>query len=386
MDHSSNNLAPMTRRLEDRWLLTAAQEVLLGGKAEVRPSSDGVDWRFLRQQASLHALGPCLAQYCEARASEVPSPIMEELRQELANVRAYNFFLLQELTRVSGLLEASDVRVVAWKGPALAVIAYRDAGLRQCADLDLLVCPTQMDAAVAVLAGNGYQEQTVETGGHTRNFERATPKVVVEVHQMVAQSYFSMPLEVATLLDGTMRVPALGGSILVPGPEKLLLLLCVHGSKHIWERLIWICDVVLLIRANPQLDWERLWWTAKNCRGERMLSLGLLLAEGLAPGCVPEQVMERCQRDKAAIRLAGRAGGWLFMPRHSYFHGLKRAWFLLAMREKQQDRWPLLKRFCQQVITPGEADRAVVALPGWCDCLYYVVRPVRLLFKVLASK
>jgi hypothetical protein len=386
MDHSSTSIVPMTRRLEDRWLLAAAQEVLLGGKADVMPSSDGMDWRFLRQQASLHALGPCLAQYCETWASEVPSPVMEELRQELANVRAYNFFLLQELTRVTGLLEAAGVRVLAWKGPALAVIAYQDAGLRQCADLDLLVCPAQMDAAVAVLMRNGYQEQAVETGGHTRNLERALPKVVVEVHQMLAQPHFSVPLEVEALLSGAMKIPTLAGSIPVPSPESLLLLLCVHGSKHIWERLIWICDVALLIRAHPQLNWEGLWSEAKSCRGERMLALGLLLADGLAPGCVPGRVMERCRRDTTAIRLARRAGEWLLLPLHPHFHGLKRAWFLLAMREKQQDRWPLLKRYIQQAIAPGQADRAVVALPAWCNFLYYLVRPFRLLFRVFTSK
>ena len=117
-----------------------------------------------------------------------------------------------------------------------------------------------------------------------------------------------------------------------------------------------------------------------------MLALGLLLAEGLAPGCVPEVVRERCRRDTVAIRLAARACEWLFMPQHSYYHGLRRAWFLLAMREKQRDRRPLIKRFCQQAITPGEADRAMFALPAWCGFLHYAVRPLRLLFKVLVSK
>jgi hypothetical protein len=386
MDQSDSSTAPMARCLEDRWLLTAVQGVLLGGSMDAPLSSEGVDWKFLRQQASLHALGPCLAQYCESRGDAVPPTAKAELQQELADVRAYNFFLLQELTRVTGLLEAAGVRVLAWKGPALAVIAYQDAGLRQCADLDLLVCPAQAEAAVAVMVNSGYREQAVETGGHTRNLERAIPKVVVEVHQMVAQPYFSVPLSVETLLADAVRAPSLTGSVPVPAPENLLLLLCVHGSKHVWDRLIWICDVVLLLRTHPQLSWERVWQTAANCRAERMLALGLLLAEGLAPGCVPEVVRERCRRDKVAIRLAARACEWLFMPRHSYYHGLRRAWFLLAMREKQRDRRPLIKRFCYQAITPGEADRAMFALPVWCDFLYYAVRPLRLLLKMLASK
>ncbi|MCA9471117.1 MAG: nucleotidyltransferase family protein [Nitrospira sp.] len=45
--------------------------------------------------------------------------------------------------------------------------------------------------------------------------------------------------------------------------EELLLILCVHGSKHVWEELKWVCDVTELIRAQ-QIGWMRLLQLAED--------------------------------------------------------------------------------------------------------------------------
>jgi hypothetical protein len=36
------------------------------------------------------------------------------------------------------------------------------------------------------------------------------------------------------------------------GPEDMLLFLCVHGGKHQWTRLAWICDVAEFIREAQE--------------------------------------------------------------------------------------------------------------------------------------
>ena len=50
-------------------------------------------------------------------------------------------------------------------------------------------------------------------------------------------------------------------------PEKTLLVLCMHGSKHAWSRLIWICDVAQLLAACPGLDWNKVNREAKRLGG-----------------------------------------------------------------------------------------------------------------------
>jgi len=49
-----------------------------------------------------------------------------------------------------------------------------------------------------------------------------------------------------------------GRKIPTMAAERLLLFLCVHGAKHCWERMAWICDVSGLIRGHVPLDWDKL--------------------------------------------------------------------------------------------------------------------------------
>ena len=64
-------------------------------------------------------------------------------------------------------------------------------------------------------------------------------------------------------------------------PEDLLLVLCLHGSKHCWERLAWICDVAELIGANPELDWNEIMRRSAALNIEKAVMLGLDLASEL---------------------------------------------------------------------------------------------------------
>ncbi|MGV3753958.1 MAG: nucleotidyltransferase family protein, partial [Verrucomicrobiota bacterium] len=207
---------------------------------------------------------------------------------------------------------------------------------------------------------------------------------IVELHQMVVQPHFSVSLNADELMHGAASVKTPGGSIPVPTPEKLLLMLCIHGSKHVWERLIWSYDVVLFIRAYPRLDWSGLWKYAQRCRAERMLSLGLLLAEGLAAGTMPGEALRNARSDVTAGKLARQAQEWLFLQEHDHAIMLRKSWFQVIMREAMPDRWPLLRLFGRQIFTPGPADRAAIKLPRWLGFGYYVVRPLRLAGKVIA--
>jgi hypothetical protein len=386
MNEVATSTGPSLHRLEDRWLLASVQTVLLGLEVKEAPTAIGLDWAFLLRQASLQALGPVLGRYCENRANEVPLGILDQFRQEQANVRAYNFFLLQELGRLTRELAGAELQAVAWKGPALAAAVYGDLGLRQCADLDLLVKPAQIDQAISLLQTLGYGEMQADTGGHTRNLERGNPKAIVELHQQVVQPYFSVPLKVEELLAGATMQSTAGGNIPVPAPEMLLLLLCVHGSKHVWERLIWVLDVVLFIQQNPELDWPRLHQLAVSCRAERMLSISLLLAESVAAGVVPAGELSHAKADAAAQRLANKALEWVFLPETNHLLVLRKYWFQISMREDAQDRWCLLRHYLRLAITPGSADREAVKLPDWLGSAYYLIRPLRLAGKMFLRR
>ena len=54
-------------------------------------------------------------------------------------------------------------------------------------------------------------------------------------------------------------------------PEPLLLFLCSHGAKHMFERLGWICDVARFLIVTPDLDWPAILTAARHARALRQL-------------------------------------------------------------------------------------------------------------------
>ena len=78
--------------------------------------------------------------------------------------------------------------------------------------------------------------------------------------------------------------------------EDLLFSLCVHGSRHLWERLGWICDVAELI-SRHDLRLDALLKRAATADTERMFLLGLHLAERLLDAPLPAEVKRRCDSD-----------------------------------------------------------------------------------------
>ena len=80
-------------------------------------------------------------------------------------------------------------------------------------------------------------------------------------------------------------------------PEDLLILLCVHGSKHAWEQLKWVCDVAELVRRRPALDWSRVLFQSNEWHCRRMVLLGLAMAHSLFDTVLPRMVLHEIQTD-----------------------------------------------------------------------------------------
>jgi hypothetical protein len=69
-------------------------------------------------------------------------------------------------------------------------------------------------------------------------------------------------------------------------PDVLISSLCEHGTEHLWERLIWICDIAEPISTGRGSSRTR-------HASERMLLLGLRLASDVLGAPIPEPMRRR---------------------------------------------------------------------------------------------
>jgi hypothetical protein len=154
----------------------------------------------------------------------------------------------------------------------------------------------------------------------------------------------------------------------------LLLALCIHGSKHLWERLAWISDIAGLVATSPQLNWQQLTRQARQSGNERMLFLGLRLAAELLDARLPVEVQSEIAGDATVAVLANEIIANLFTAelQRSGMGGYFR--FQMTARRRFRDKFNYL-RF---TITPNEEDLVRVRLPKALSFIYYLIRPVRM--------
>ena len=164
-------------------------------------------------------------------------------------------------------------------------------------------------------------------------------------------------------------------------PADLLLFLCAHGAKHLWQRLEWIADVAELVRRS-QLDYDGLAARARAAGGGRVLRLGLFLAWDLLDAPLPAPLARSLAIDRSVTALGETVRERLFADSPSAPSGFELLRFHTRARERLRDR---VRGAVRAVATPGVSDWALVRLPDSLYPLYYVVRPFRLAGKYARS-
>jgi hypothetical protein len=142
-------------------------------------------------------------------------------------------------------------------------------------------------------------------------FSKPDSKLLVELHNDLTLRYFPRPLPIEEFFARQVRVRLDAHEAPALSVEDELVLICIHGAKHFWERLIWIADVAALVSRQSSMDWERAAESAKAVGAERMLHTGLRLATDLLKVQLPEKVSATVQSDAAAAKLVERILTWL---------------------------------------------------------------------------
>lgn len=348
-----------------------------------------LDWDYLHLTARRHAVLPLLFKGLEA-ADGVPEGFRARLRDEFRRNATRNTLLAGELARLARLFESEGVPLLAYKGPALAQQAFGDITLRRYVDLDLIVRRRDAKRAGVLLQSLGYRKPEGLTEAHedfllrrqhNLAYTRDGGLMIVELHWEVAPAHFAAVPIGEGVWGGATSVRLFGAEVRCPSPEDLLLALAVHGTKHLWERLAWVCDVAALVNSQADFDWHGVLRRARESRVERMLLLALRLARGLSGAKLPGWLLKDSDNGSGVGGLSGlSAEVTAVMFSGSEYEPIgfvRNVRFNLRARARLRERLDYL-RF---ILTPTDGDLAAVSLPARMSFAYYLLRPLRLALK-----
>jgi hypothetical protein len=360
---------------------------------------NGINWNSLLETANQHGVLSLLNQNLTAHFADLlPSSIRAILQTNGREIARHNLHLTKSLLKLLYNFETRSVPVLPFKGPLLAAIAYGNLSLRQFCDLDILVLEQDVLRAMEILTENGYElvlppgqsisiPKLVNSKKDFR-FVSTDGRVVVELHWRLAGRHFYFPYSVEHLWERLQSISLSGVPVLNIPAEDLLVILCAHGSKHLWSRLLWICDIAELIRSNPGIDWRLTMSNARKCGSERMLLLGLFLANRLLDAPIPSEATKAINRNRTVETLAEDLLGSVFAEngfngKHLDHNSPALYPAFIRMRERFRDKSSLsfqyLKINLLAALTPNGNDRDFFALPSSVSFLYYVLRPFRLI-------
>lgn len=290
---------------EARFITLCVREREAVRAGEVRSAALAVrDWEAVVQMAARHRVAAFVQQAAAREAAELPAPARDALHLAALAALAHVMLLDRHLPRLAEMLAAAAVPAIVLKGPALVRAIYPSSALRPYADIDLTVQDRHEAAAAAVLAAAGFEEVPCGAGeaqrahtGHVheaadyhRMFMAEGGRVLVELHVDPLQLGLRPRCEQGRW-QRAVPVPELPG-LLMLCPEDQVVQLSVHAHKHGFDRLIWLKDLDLLLRAyGDTLDWALVARVARQEGVRASVWLGLRLARQLLGAPAPAAVL-----------------------------------------------------------------------------------------------
>lgn len=234
-------------------------------------------WEIFKYITLVHGVAPLL--YDRLRQT---SWLDEDLRQWLQHqfrLNAQRVTTMQrELAEILALFAEYQLRLMPLKGSVLSTQFYEEAGHRPMADLDLLIRPDDLDAAVRLLSQLGYEQDIT----HWKHIEFVKPdnrRVIsldsehpdnprkVELHLYCRETFGGPTID----LTGAMWTHAIDGSLLgetatIPHPDALWLHLLVHHTYHLWQGKGRLIQLVDLLTLSPYLEQPQTLLTGVDAR------------------------------------------------------------------------------------------------------------------------
>lgn len=341
------------------------------------------DWDTILLLAERHGTSSLLYQNLEPLANSVPSAALASLRQRYERNIHKSLFLTSELMRILDCLDSLRIKVIPYKGVVLSETYYGDIAMRQSGDMDLFVGEKDVGRIKSAVRELGYTprlpipqnaEDDYIAGGYECTFDSPAGNNLLELQWALQPRFYAVDFDMDGLFERAVNATIAGRDIKTPSPEDLLLVLSVHAAKHVWGRLIWLCDIAQIVK-RPDLNcgWVRA--QAHHLGVERILHITLLLANRFLATPIPGAIRDAAMADEAAhaltkqIAISVTDGVCYEEQKIEYFR------LMMRLRERRSDRLRFLTRL---TFTPGPGEWEMIHLPKPLFPLYHLVRLARL--------
>jgi hypothetical protein len=308
---------------------------------------------------------------------------MRQLRLLRSMITDKNEEFVRELELVHAALIEAGIEVLHYKGAVAAQYLYDDFHMRQFGDIDLLFPKTRSKELLAVFARLGYKTSPGMPGEHDylnrfeKDFLLTRGPFILEPHWSLTARRISINVDYNSLWARSVPMNLQSSTLRTFGPEDMLCVLSICGSKGQWQRLQMITDVAQMLRGHSDLDWGKCMLRAEQSGCARMVRLGLFCAIEWFDAPVPEEVRAWVVSDKQLPKLVSSICEVLLLddPK-SAWGGLSPASFnrlIMGLHDGAKNKAIYLIR---STTSPSVVHLRRFPLPSFLRFLYRIIVPV----------
>ncbi len=332
-----------------------------------------------------HAVFPLL--YKTLKTHFPKHPLTLKLKPYYLNIVQTNMSITAELLKSIALLNTHHIPTLCFKGPLLSALAYGDITLRQYGDIDILIHKKDKEKAIALLKKEGYvpeiplKKQTQKPFFNAVNvlgFHIPKKEVFIEVHWELLSKNYAIHWEESSLWEKRETLVIDKHPLETLSHTNHFLYLCTHGSKHLFERLSWVCDIDRYVQTQQNMDWKEIFTYAEQIGILRILCLSLHLSQTLLNTPLTKEIEKKIAQDSTVKALGQKLIALQFTNASPSPKGIHSFKMLLAMRENLSDK---LRFIWYALFATKLDDFRAIQLPNYLAFLYPLIRPLRLAIK-----
>ena len=311
---------------------------------------------------------------------------LSELKPYYMTIVQRNMLMTSELIKIMHLLRENHIEALAFKGPALAQMAYGDITLRQYSDLDILIYPNDLYKGVEILEQHGYtsayplnkqQFKSYSDIAHDYALVHQKKSVLVELHWRLLSNEFMADIDTINFFKDTTTVMIQGKGLNTLQLEELIIYLCIHGAKHQWERLEWLVDIAYLTHTQS-INWKRLSDLTYQIHSEKMVMSAFCLCRNFLKTVFPPEIEAHLQ--ELTIQNVSKKLEIHFIQHFSdSLNTSVRTKTISLIQFQLLHGWENKFLFLTSLLKPTQLDYLSYPLPSRLTFLYYFIRPFNII-------
>jgi len=350
------------------------------------------DWHYFFTLAHAHGVFPLVYKSLKNHGTLIPQNILIQMKKNNMMIVKQNMLMTSELLKIMKLLEEYNINAISFKGPLLSQLAYKDITFRQYSDLDILVDEEYIFTTTKLLTEKGYTHTHSIKLLKNKTFLQVsndfslftTNNIHIELHWKLFREKIGLHKKFSDYFRTKTSVSIHGKEINSLSIELLLVYLCLHGSKHAWERIEWINDIAMLIHNN-KIIWKNVLETAQIMNVETSLYLGLNLANDVCKIDMPKELLKKINSlyinnlKEDVYNFINQ--DLVLHQNHSTYKQIKAFQGKLLNSNSKK-----IKHFIFHYISLTQNDFLAFPLPSSLRWVLYIIKPFRIIYKTVLTK